>query len=43
MTVIILFRTEDLRFQHVTKIIRALMGFVDVFDLLGTYAALIGS
>jgi len=43
MAVVILFRTEGLRFQHVTKIIRALMGFVDVFELLGTFAALFGS
>jgi len=43
MTMVILCRTEQLRFLHVTKIIRALMGFVDVFDLLGTYAALVGS
>jgi len=40
---VIMCRTEQLRFQHVTKIIRALMGFVDVFDLLDTYAALVGS
>jgi len=43
MTTVILCRTEQLRFQQFTKIIRALMGFVDVLDLLGTYAALVGS
>jgi hypothetical protein len=43
MTVVILFRNERLRFQYVTKTIRARMGFIDVFDLLGTSAGLFGS
>jgi len=40
---VILCGAEQLRFQHATKIIHALNGFIDVFDLLGTYAALFGS
>jgi len=43
MTLVIVCGAEQLRFQHSTKIIHALKGFVDVFDLLGTYAALFGS
>jgi hypothetical protein len=34
MTMVILCRNEQLRFQHITKIIGALMGFVVVFDHL---------
>jgi hypothetical protein len=31
-------RIAKLRFQHVTKCRRAIMGFVGVFDYLGSYA-----
>jgi len=43
MTMVILCGAEQLRFQHATKIIHALKGFVDVFDLLSTYATWFGS
>jgi hypothetical protein len=41
--VIILRRNEELRIQHFTKFRRVIMGFVDVFDVLGGYSDLVGS
>jgi hypothetical protein len=41
--VVIVCRIAEMPFRHVTKLRRALTGFVNVFDVLGSYADLVGS
>jgi hypothetical protein len=43
VTVLVLCGAEQLHFQRLTKICRALTGFVVVFDLLISYGDLVGS